>query len=227
MTGTKILNRFAVTGAMVLLAACGTVPEHDAGFAPAFPVAAEAPQPSNGAIYQAGFSRNMFEDSRARGVGDLLTVTLTEKTDAQKKATTSTAKSSTISLGVPTVFGAPVQHNGNDILSASGSNGNEFAGDGASAQSNSLTGSITVFVANVLPNGNLVVRGEKRLTLNTGAEYVRLSGIVRPEDIAPDNTIDSTKVANAEILYSGNGAIADSNRQGWLGRFFNSPLWPF
>lgn len=227
MQGTNILNRFAVTSAVLLLAACGTVPEHDAGFAPAFPVAAEAPQPTNGAIYQAGFSRNMFEDSRARGVGDLLTVTLTEKTNAQKKATTSTAKSSTISLGVPTVFGAPVVHNGNDILSAAGSNDNEFAGDGSTAQSNSLTGSITVFVANVLPNGNLVVRGEKRLTLNTGDEYVRLSGIVRPEDIAPDNTIDSTKVANAEILYSGNGAIADSNRQGWLGRFFSSPLWPF
>jgi flagellar L-ring protein FlgH len=227
MKSAQIFNRVVTISAMLLLAACGTVPEHDAGFAPAFPVAAEAPQPSNGAIYQAGFSRNMFEDSRARGVGDLLTVTLTEKTNAQKKATTSTAKSSTISLGTPTIFGAPVLHNGNDILSADSSNGNDFTGDGASAQSNSLTGSITVFVANVLPNGNLVVRGEKRLTLNTGDEYVRLSGIVRPEDIAPDNTINSTKVANAEILYSGNGAIADSNRQGWLGRFFNSPLWPF
>jgi flagellar L-ring protein FlgH len=227
MKGAETIKRFAVTGAVMLLTACGTVPEHDAGFAPAFPVAAEAPKPTNGAIYQAGFSRNMFEDSRARGVGDLLTVTLTEKTNAQKKASTSTAKDSTISLGTPSIFGAPVLHNGNDILTAGVANGNEFTGDGSSAQSNSLTGSITVFVANVLPNGNLVVRGEKRLTLNTGDEYVRLSGIVRPEDIAPDNTIDSTKVANAEILYSGNGAIADSNRQGWLGRFFNSPLWPF
>jgi flagellar L-ring protein FlgH len=227
MKGAETIKRFAVTGAVMLLTACGTVPEHDAGFAPAFLVAAEAPKPTNGAIYQAGFSRNMFEDSRARGVGDLLTVTLTEKTNAQKKASTSTAKDSTISLGTPSIFGAPVLHNGNDILTAGAVNGNEFTGDGSSAQSNSLTGSITVFVANVLPNGNLVVRGEKRLTLNTGDEYVRLSGIVRPEDIAPDNTIDSTKVANAEILYSGNGAIADSNRQGWLGRFFNSPLWPF
>lgn len=227
MKGIQRVNSVATGCAMLLLAACGTVPDHDAGFAPAFPVAAEAPQQTNGAIYQAGFSRNMFEDSRARGVGDLLTVTLTEKTNAQKKASTSTAKDSTISMGVPTIFGAPVLHNGADILSASGSNGNEFTGDGASAQSNSLSGSITVFVANVMPNGNLVIRGEKRMTLNTGDEYIRLSGIVRPEDIAPDNTIDSTKVANAEILYSGNGAIADANRQGWLGRFFNSPLWPF
>ncbi len=227
MKGAETIKRFAVTGAVVLLTACGTVPEHDAGFAPAFPVAAEAPKPTNGSIYQAGFTRNMFEDSRARGVGDLLTITLTENTNAQKKATTSTAKGSTVSLGTPTIFGAPVLHNGNDILTASGTNDNEFTGEGASAQSNSLTGSITVFVSNVLPNGNLVVRGEKRMTLNTGDEYIRLSGIVRPEDIAPDNTIDSTKVANAEILYSGNGAVADANRQGWLGRFFNSPLWPF
>ncbi len=227
MKGAETIKRFAVAGAVMLLAACGTVPEHDAGFAPAFPVAAEAPKPTNGSIYQAGFTRNMFEDSRARGVGDLLTVTLTEKTNAQKKATTSTSKSSTIDLGVPTVFGAPVLHNGNSILNAASANGNEFAGDGASAQSNSLTGSITVFVSNVLPNGNLVIRGEKRMTLNTGDEYIRLSGIVRPEDIAPDNSIDSTKVANAEILYSGNGPVADANRQGWLGRFFNSPLWPF
>ncbi len=227
MKGTETIKRFAVVGAVILLTACGTVPEHDAGFAPAFPVAAEAPRPTNGSIYQAGFTRNMFEDSRARGVGDLLTVTLTEKTNAQKKASTSTAKDSTISLGTPTIFGAPVLHNGNNILNAGAVNGNEFTGDGASAQSNSLTGSITVFVSNVLPNGNLVIRGEKRMTLNTGDEYIRLSGIVRPEDIAPDNSIDSTKVANAEILYSGNGAVADANRQGWLGRFFNSPLWPF
>lgn len=227
MKGTEICKRFAISGAVIMLTACGTVPEYDAGFAPAFPVAAEAPTPSNGAIYQSGFSRNMFEDSRARSVGDLLTITLTESTNAQKKASTSTAKDSTIDLGTPTVFGAGVVHNGNDILNAASANGNDFTGDGSSSQSNSLSGSITVFVSRVLPNGNLVVRGEKRMTLNTGDEYIRLSGIVRPEDISPDNTIDSTKVANAEILYSGNGPIADANRQGWLGRFFNSPLWPF
>lgn len=228
MKRTETIGKFVVAaGMVVLLGACSTVPRYDAGYAPAFPVAKQAPQPSNGAIYQAGYSKNMFEDARARGVGDLITVILAEETDAEKSASTSTAKDNSIAFGAPTVFGQPVEHNGNAVLTASANTSTDFSGDGASSQSNSLTGNITVFVANVLPNGNLVIRGEKRLTLNQGDEYIRLSGIVRPEDITPENTIESTKVANAEILYSGNGAIADSNRQGWLSRFFNSPLWPF
>lgn len=228
------MKRIKQTGKLVLagallgtLAACGTVPQRDAGYAPAFPVAVERPQPTNGAIYQAGYSKSMFEDPRARNVGDLLTVLLEEKTDAQKKASTSTAKDNSIEFGAPTIFGQPVTHNGNDILSASVSTATEFDGEGESAQSNRLTGSITVFVSNVLPNGNLVIRGEKRLTLNQGDEYIRLSGIVRPEDISPENSVESTKVANAEILYSGNGAVSDANQMGWLARFFNSSLWPF
>lgn len=222
------IGKLALTGIMLAtLAACASVPRYDAGYAPAFPVAKEAPRNNNGAIYQAGYSKNMFEDARARGVGDLITVVLVEETDAEKKASTSTAKDNAIQFGSPTVFGQPVEHNGNAVLSASVNNETEFTGEGASSQSNKLTGNITVFVSNVLPNGNLVIRGEKRLTLNQGDEYIRLSGIVRPEDISPENTVESTKVANAEILYSGNGAVADANRQGWLSRFFNSPLWPF
>ena len=105
--------------------------------------------------------------------------------------------------------------------------GNDFSGDGASSLSNSLSGSITVFVAEVMPNGNLVIRGEKKLTLNQGDEYIRVTGIVRPMDVTPDNTIASTKVANAEIFYSGDGSINDANRMGWLARFFNGSMWPF
>lgn len=228
MNRTETTGKLFLAGVMLMtLAACGTVPHRDAGYAPAFPVAAQPPQPSDGAIYQAGYSKNMFEDSRARSVGDLITVILSEETDAQKSASTSTAKDNSIEFGAPTIFGQPVTHNGNEILSASVGTETEFSGDGASSQSNSLSGNITVFVSNVLPNGNLVIRGEKRLTLNQGDEYIRLSGIVRPEDVSPENTVESTKVANAEILYSGNGAVADSNRQGWLSRFFNSPIWPF
>ncbi len=215
-------------GTVLLLAGCGaTVPARDASYAPAYPVATAPAPASNGAIYQAGYNINLFEDTKAHRVGDIITVKLVEETAAQKAASTSTAKDQSVSLGAPTLFGAPVQHNGNDILSASVSAGREFSGDGSSKQSNSLSGSITVFVAQVLPNGNLVVRGEKQLTLNQGDEYVRLSGIVRPVDISPDNTVQSTKVANAQILYSGNGAISDANRMGWMARFFNSPLWPF
>lgn len=228
MIRTDKLGKLLLVGAMAtMLGACSNVPPRDAGYAPAFPVAKQPPKPTNGAIYQAGYSKNMFEDARAHNVGDLITVILSEETDASKSASTSTAKDNSIELGAPTVFGQPVTHNGNEVLSASVSTATDFSGDGSSSQSNSLTGNITVFVANVLPNGNLVIRGEKRLTLNQGDEYIRLSGIVRPEDVSPQNTVESTKVANAEILYSGNGAVADSNRQGWLSRFFNSPLWPF
>lgn len=228
MIRTDTFSKMFLIGAMAaMLGACSNVPPRDAAYAPTFPVAKQPPQPSNGAIYQAGYSKNMFEDARAHNVGDLITVILQEETQAEKSASTSTAKDNSIELGAPTVFGQQLTHNGNQVLSASVSTATDFSGDGASSQSNSLSGSITVFVSNVLPNGNLVIRGEKRLTLNQGDEYIRLSGIVRPEDVTPENTIGSTKVANAEILYSGNGAIADSNRQGWLSRFFNSPIWPF
>ena len=98
---------------------------------------------------------------------------------------------------------------------------------GDSSQSNSLSGNITVTVAAVHPNGNMLVRGEKLLTLNQGAEVVRISGLVRPVDVTPQNTVLSTQIADAQITYSGTGAIAQSNQQGWLARFFNSPYWPF
>ena len=90
-----------------------------------------------------------------------------------------------------------------------------------------MNGSITVTVAEVLPNGNMIVRGEKWLTLNQGEEYIQISGIVRPQDVRTDNTIFSTLVADARIAYSGKGMLANANSPGWLARFFNSPIWPF
>ncbi|MDF3013473.1 MAG: flgH, partial [Cellvibrio sp.] len=101
-----------------------------------------------------------------------------------------------------------------------------FDGSADADQSNSLQGNITVTIAEILPNGNLMVRGEKWITLNRGDEFIRISGLVRPEDIAPDNTILSTRLANAKISYSGTGALADASSMGWLSRFFNSALWP-
>ncbi|MDP3368030.1 MAG: flagellar basal body L-ring protein FlgH, partial [Pseudomonas sp.] len=94
-------------------------------------------------------------------------------------------------------------------------------------QSNSLSGSVTVTVAEVLPNGVLVVRGEKWLTLNTGDEMVRISGLVRADDISSSNTVSSTRIADARLTYSGTGSFADASQPGWLSRFFLSPMWPF
>jgi flagellar L-ring protein precursor FlgH len=102
-----------------------------------------------------------------------------------------------------------------------------FAGEGASTQSNSLAGSLTVTVTDVQANGNLVVQGDKTLKLNQGDEYVHIAGVIRPADIATDNTVTSDKIADAHISYSGKGVTDSSNRMGWLARFFNSPFAPF
>ena len=113
------------------------------------------------------------------------------------------------------------------MLSASSANDGSFDGAGDSSQSNQLSGEITVTVAEVLPNGNLVVQGEKWLGINQGNEFVRLRGIIRPVDISATNTVQSIQVANAQLYYGGTGALQDSNTPGWLSRFFNHPVWPF
>ncbi len=198
-------------------------------FAPMQPVqvvmAAQA-EPTSGAIYRAGPGLNLYSDRRARDVGDLLTINLIENTNAQTSATTQVDKTSEITLAAPNIAGAPLTYHGRDLLSASVEGDRGFNGNGRSAQSNRLQGSVTVTVIQRLPNGNLVVQGQKNMRLNQGDELVQIQGIVRAADIAPDNSIPSSKVAEARIAYGGRGAIAQSNSMGWLGRFFNSPIYP-
>ncbi len=183
------------------------------------------PPPASGTIYQASHSLALFEDVKARRVGDTVTIRLAESTQASKSASTAAKKDSTIDTGAPTLLGSGVTLNGEALLNNKWSSAQDFAGKGSSSQSNSLNGNITVTVAEVFPNGNLFIRGEKWLTLNQGQEFVQISGIVRPVDIGPDNSIPSFKVADARITYSGSGALADSNRPGFLTRFFLK-LWP-
>lgn len=220
-----------IFASVVVLSGCATIdpPARNAAYAPTMPVAPVSAQDNNGAIYQPVNGLALFEDVRAHRVGDILTVQLVEKTNASKQAATSTSKSQDINMGVTELFGGPVplSVNGRNPLNASASADREFSGDGASSQSNTLTGNITVTIAEVLPNGNMVVRGEKVLTINQGEEFIRIAGIVRPVDVSPDNTVLSTKIANADITYGGRGTLADSNRKGWLARFFDGPLWPF
>ncbi|MGQ0528862.1 MAG: flagellar basal body L-ring protein FlgH [Panacagrimonas sp.] len=180
-----------------------------------------------GSIYNAGSSFVLFEDPKARVQGDLLTVLLIEKTQAQKKASTSTSKTSKVGIENPTIAGLPLSDKGVGVGSFSLEGSRGFDGQGDTSQSNQLNGSITVTVVERLPNGNLVVSGEKNLELNQGSERVRLSGIVRPVDIRPDNSITSDRIADARIQYVGRGALADANAQGWFSRFFNSPWFPF
>lgn len=202
-------------------------PRIDPDYRPAQAMAYQAPPVRNGAIYQAGYEVSLFEDIRARRIGDILTINLVEKMDAKKQADTDLKKGNTASIAVPTILGKQnpsiLGFNFDSTLSSS----NDFSGETESTQKNSLSGNITVNVVDVLPNGYLKIRGEKRVQLNQGNEYIRLSGIIRPTDISPDNSIDSTKIADATITYTGEGALADANKIGWLARFFVSALFPF
>jgi flagellar L-ring protein precursor FlgH len=205
---------------------------NDPYYAPVMPRTPLPAAANNGSIYQAGFEQNMYGDRKAFRVGDIITITLSERMAASKAASSAITKDSNNSVGLTSLFGAGVSTNnplggGNLSLDAGYSGSRSTEGDGKAAQSNSLTGSVTVTVADVMPNGILAVRGEKWLTLNTGDELVRIAGLIRADDIATDNTVSSTRVADARITYSGTGAFADSSQPGWFDRFFLSPLFPF
>jgi len=195
-------------------------------FAPVRPAMQQPAVQHNGSIYMSSVPRPLFEDIKARQVGDLLTVILDEQTDASKSASTGITKDNTTDITAPTILGQTPKLNGNP-LSTGLESSTDFSGEADSTQSNKLQGSITVTVSEVLPNGNLRIQGEKWIAINQGDEYVRLRGIVRPSDIGPSNTVLSTRVADAKITYRGKGAVADSNAAGWLARFFLSPIWPF
>ncbi len=220
---------------LAAVAGCQSVPTRDPEFAATRPQA-PAPMPNrNGAIYNGGHGVavaevDFFSDIRPRRVGDSLTVVLLERTNASKKNAANADKQTDMTVQSPTLFGQEpsLTINGKKYtLEQSLQSSKVFEGEGGASQSNSLTGEITVTVAEVLPNGNLVVQGEKIMTLNRGHEHVRLSGVVRPEDVSPANTVPSTRVANATIVYSGEGEIADASVMGWLARFFVSAFMPF
>lgn len=194
-------------------------------YPPAMPIQPVAETAENGALYQANTSISLFDDVKARRVGDTITVVLNERMQASKSASTDASKDSSLDTGSPILLGDMVTRNGKDILNNSWESEQTFDGEGSSSQSNRLDGSITVTVAEVYPNGNLLVRGEKWLTLNQGEEFVQIAGIVRPADVAPDNSVPSFKIADARITYSGNGTIADANKPGLLSKLFMK-FWP-
>jgi flagellar L-ring protein precursor FlgH len=219
-----LLKTLTTIAAALLLAACVThAPIDEDQEWPDPP----PPPPQNGAIYQTGYDVALFENATARRVGDIVTIHLVEATNASKSSSTTTKKNSTLALPGPTLFGRPVTSNGVPILETALDHSSSFDGAGDSKQSNQLTGDITVAIVKRLPNGNLVVRGQKWIGINQGREFIRIQGVVRAIDILPDNSIESTKVGNASISYGGKGALADSNAQSWLVRFFNSPWMPF
>lgn len=219
-------TRIAIVSlAGLLLGGCAGAPSQPPLALPEPPLE-QPPKTVNGAIYQAGYDVRLYEDRTARRVGDIVTITLDEKTDASKGANTQLGRQYNYALPTPTLFGKQLTYNGTPISFDIDSD-QDFKGGGNSTQSNALSGVITATVIRVKPNGNLVIQGQKKLTLNRGDEYVTITGEVRPYDLGPGNTVSSIRVANARISYTGNGALADSSTVGWLTRLFLSVIWPF
>ena len=215
---------------LLTLAGCTSTPNtakpDDPDFAPVYGESEPVSVRPTGAIFQPEQVNGIYSDIKAHRVGDIITIQLAESTSASKKANTQSGKDNKLALDPVTLGGVPVTAGPYDLSASIGQN-SAFKGQAKADQSNSLQGNISVSVVKVLPNGNLLVRGEKWLTLNQGDEYIRISGLVRKQDIGPDNSVESTRLADARIAYSGNGATHDANVMGWLARFFISPLWPF
>jgi len=183
--------------------------------------APEAPPPPNGAIFQGGYVA-LTSGGRAGRVGDIVTIQLVERTVASKSNAAGTQRGGSLGLTPPTT--GPLSLFSPSDIGMGGNN--QFKGKGEASQSNQLAGEISVTIAEVYPNGTMLVKGEKLLTLNRGDERVQISGLIRAVDISPDNRVASTRVADANIRYVGKGEIARASRQGWLQRFF-SIISPF
>jgi flagellar L-ring protein precursor FlgH len=182
------------------------------------PEAKELATLGNGAIFNVTSSRPLFEDRRARFVGDTLTINIVEKTQASKKSDTKAERSQGMDVSVPTIVNLPFK--GAQGMTLGLDSGSKFGGTGSNTSSNDFISTITVTVIDVYPNGNLLVSGEKQLGLKEGEEFIRFSGVVNPNTITASNAVVSTQVADARIEYKANGFLDSAQVMGWLGRFF-------
>lgn len=210
----------------------------DPRFSPVMPEFHSQIAPQNGSLFAANKGLALYEDMKAKQIGDIITVVLTEVTAANKKSETKLNKKATAAIANPNLLGTgpkfdlpkqlpiPLITTDNLNLAATIDADRTFDGKGDSNQSNSLNGTITVTVTQIYPNGNLFIRGEKWITLTQGDEFIRISGIVRPQDITPDNTLTSSRIADARITYSGRGDMHNMNKPGWISKILGSKLWP-
>jgi flagellar L-ring protein precursor FlgH len=208
-------------GLLLALAGCGTTPSTiTQGPTTARPQVQAVQASGNGAIYQAAAYRPLFEDRRARQVGDMLTIVINEKTQAGKAASSNASKTSAVDSSISAVAGLPLKTLQGLGVNAEASN--TYDDKSAVNSSNTFSGSVTVTVIDVLPNGNLVVAGEKQIALDKGTEYVRLSGVVQPDTIQAGNTVSSSKVADARLEYRTSAKFDKAEMMSWLARFFLS-----
>lgn len=228
----SLLKTFWVIGLAAVLGGCQSTQQPDVMPNDPYyaPIAADLPSQKiadDGAIFQPDMANSLYSDVKARRVGDIITVNLQERTRATKSAGTSSTKDSQVDVNPIIGLGGNAVNLGSQSIQLGVGASNAFSGDASANQSNNLVGSISVTVIRVMPNQNLLVRGEKWLTLNNGNEYIRLTGVVRPDDVSPANEIVSTKIANARIQYSGTGTFDSAQKEGWLSQFFSSEYWPF
>ena len=216
---TNSSKLLALGVAAIFLVAAKKPSEFQPSFSPPQPTLSAA----NGSIFQAsrGYAP-LTSGTRAAAVGDLLTIVLVERTQAAKTSIATTGRKGDIGLSPP--INGPLSLFAPEEFNMGGDS--NFNGKGQAAQSNTLSGEVSVTVAEVYPNGTMLVRGEKAIRLNRGDEFVQLAGLVRQSDVSADNRVPSTRVADAKITYTGKGEIARASRQGWLQRFF-SMVSPF
>jgi len=221
MTLSAPLRQSVVLTGLALLALSAPIhakPKPPAGFEPALPALPPAPRNADGSIFNAAIGyAPLIDGHRARSVGDPLTIQLIEATTTSKSAGSKTQRGGNAAITPPSAgllsFLKP------DALKAGSQS--SFKGDGTATQTSTLSGELSVTIAEVRPNGTALIRGEKRLLLSQGQEWVQFAGIVRLADVDADNRIASSRVADARIEYSGNGAVQRASREGWLSKFFN------
>jgi flagellar L-ring protein precursor FlgH len=205
----------------LLLSACAgaPMPVKTSDFSPVLPPALIAKTVADGSIFSGGINDGLFGDRKAYRVGDIITIILREKTMSQKSASNVTSRVSNNNA-------LPLLMPGEAVASALAATNIDNTGNGSTSQSNTLGGDISATVVRALSNGNLIIRGEKMITLNDGNEYIQISGMIRSEDVQPDNTVLSKRIANAEISYSGDGDYVDATKAGW-GTKLAYKIWPF
>lgn len=223
---TRILRTLVPLAAAAMLSGClasFATPRVEVGETqPVLPVPVVQPPVANGSIFQAGQYRPLFEDHRARLVGDTLTVYIVEKVTATQSSKSTIGKTGNLSAGITALPG--ISANSFGRAGVAGNSANSFEGKGATENTNDFSGTITVIVTGVLANGHLQIAGEKQIGVNSNVDVLRFSGQVDPRNIQPGNGVQSVAIANVRVEHRGRGAAESANSIGWLSRFFLSVL---
>ena len=233
----NILIRFAAVLVVLGLASCAKTYKAVDPRSTVIPekIYSHASQASEGGLWPGDTSKNLlFEDTKARRVGDIVTVVVNETATSSQTASTDTSKDSNISLDTDGILGLPANLNIQNFLglgtafdpNLSANTSRSSAGSGTTTRAGTLTATISAVITEIMPSGNFIIEGKRSVTVNNEEQIMILRGMVRPEDISFQNTVESTLIANASIILSGQGVVADEQRVGWMTRLI-ALIWPF